>query len=144
MDPQVLQDLITKWLMPSFLSAVVAFLIGLIWYHPRVLGGRWLDARGMSVTDLKRGATPFILSFPLWFLTALFFSFMLIYMNINGSSEIFLISCLLWVAFAMPPTVMGAFYTGYPFNAVAIDSAYQLAGYYIFAVTHIGVGMILH
>ncbi len=142
MDPQVLQDLITKWLMPSFLSAVVAFLIGLIWYHPRVLGGRWLDARGMSVTDLKRGATPFILSFPLWFLTALFFSFMLIYMNINGSSEIFLISCLLWVAFAMPPLVMGSLYTGYPFAAVAIDASYQLAGYYALALTHILLNMV--
>lgn len=142
MDPQVLQELITKWLMPSFLSAVVAFLIGLIWYHPRVLGGRWLDARGMSAADLKRGATPFILSFPLWFLTALFFSFMLIYMNINGSSEIFLISCLLWVAFAMPPLVMGSLYTGYPFAAVAIDASYQLAGYYALALTHILLNMV--
>lgn len=142
MDPQVLQDLITKWLMPSFLSAVVAFLIGLIWYHPKVLGGRWLDARGMAVSDLKRGSTPFILSFPLWFLTALFFSFMLIYMHIDGNSEIFLISCLLWVAFAMPPLVMGSLYTGYPFAAVAIDASYQLAGYYALALTHILLNMV--
>ena len=90
MDPQVLQDMITSWLMPSFLSAVVAFMLGLIWYHPRVLGGRWLEAREMTSDDLKRGATPFILSFPLWFLTSLFFTFMLIYMNINSGAEIFL------------------------------------------------------
>jgi hypothetical protein len=32
---------------------------------------------------------------------------------------------------------MGALYTGYPFEAVAIDTSYQLGGYYIFAMVHI-------
>ncbi len=137
MDPQTLQHMITSWLMPSFLSAVVAFLIGLVWYHPRVLGGYWLEAREMITDDLKRGATPFILSFPLWFLTSLFFTFMLIYMNIHSGSEVFLMACLLWVAFAMPPIVMGSLYTGYPFAAVAVDASYQLAGYYALAVVNI-------
>lgn len=142
MEPHILQELIMTWLMPSFLSAVVAFLIGLIWYHPRVLGGKWLEAREVSADELKRGATPFILSFPLWFLTSLFFTFMLIYMNIDTGAEIFLMSCLLWVAFAMPPIVMGSLYTGYPFAAVAIDASYQLAGYYALAVCHILLGIL--
>lgn len=142
MDPQILQDLITSWLMPSFLSAVVAFLLGLVWYHPKVLGGKWLEAREMSLNELNRGATPFVLSFPLWFLTSLFFTFMLMYMNINSGAEIFLMSCLLWVAFAMPPIVMGSLYTGYPFAAVAIDASYQLAGYYALALTHIALGVL--
>lgn len=137
MDPQILQNMITSWLMPSFLSAVVAFLLGLIWYHPRVLGGKWLEAREMSSDQLKRGAAPFVLSFPLWFLTSLFFTFMLVYMNISAGSEVFLMACLLWVAFAMPPIVMGSLYTGYPFAAVAIDASYQLAGYYALALVNI-------
>ena len=37
----------------------------------------------------------------------------------------------------MPPIVMGSLYTGDPFNAVAVDAAYQLAGYYMIALTHI-------
>lgn len=137
MDQHGLQQLLMTWLMPSFLSAVVAFLLGLVWYHPRVLGNRWLEARGKVSEEMGRGANPFILSFPLWFLTAIFFNFMLIYMGISGSPEIFLLSCMLWVAFAMPPIVMGSLYTGYPFAAVAIDASYQLAGYYALAVTHI-------
>jgi hypothetical protein len=44
---------------------------------------------------------------------------------------------LLWVAFSMPPTLMSALYTGYPFEAMAIDASYQLGGYYIFAAVHI-------
>ena len=137
MDQHNLQQLLMSWLMPSFLSAVMAFLLGLLWYHPRVLGGRWLEARGKTSTDMTRGATPFVLSFPLWFLTSIFFNFMLIYMAIDGAPEIFLLSCMLWVAFAMPPIVMGSLYTGYPFSAVAIDASYQLAGYYTLAMSHI-------
>ena len=80
----------------------------------------------------------------LWMLASCFYTFLVIIMGLESSPALVCLSCLLWVAFAMPPTVMGAFYTGYPFNAVAIDSAYQLAGYYLFAVTHIGLGMILN
>lgn len=137
MDQHTLQQLLMSWLMPSFLSAVVAFLLGIVWYHPRVLGGNWLKARGKDAEDRRRTSPAYVLSFPLWFLTAIFFNFMIIYMGIEGSPEIFLISCMLWVAFAMPPIVMGSLYTGYPFAAVAIDAAYQLAGYYALGVTHI-------
>lgn len=59
------------------------------------------------------------------------------FLGINNPAGYFALACLLWVAFAMPPALMGALYTGYPFEAVAIDTSYQLGGYYIFALTHI-------
>ncbi len=139
MDPHNLQQVITVWLLPSFLSAIAAFLLGLVWYHPQVLGRKWVEARGKTLDDVRLHATPFILSFPLWFLTSMFFTFMVMYMNINGPTEIFLISCLLWVAFAMPPIVMASLYTGYPFGAVAIDASYQLGGYYAMALVHVAL-----
>ena len=39
----------------------------------------------------------------------------------------------------MPPTVMGSLYTGVSFEAIAIDMAYQLGGYYVFACMHIAM-----
>jgi len=139
MESHALQELVTSWLLPSFLGALVAFVLGLVWYHPKVLGARWLEARDLQPTDMKRHSNPFMLSFPLWFLTALFYSFLIVSMGIDGPPELFLFSCLLWVAFAMPPIVMGSLYTGYPFNAVAIDASYQLAGYYALGLTHIAL-----
>lgn len=51
MEPHILQELIMTWLMPSFLSAVVAFLIGLIWYHPRVWAGNgWKPVRSLPMS----------------------------------------------------------------------------------------------
>lgn len=137
MDQDILEVLLKSWLMPSVISALVAFLIGIVWYHPAVLGNKWLEARGKKWEDLPKSSTPFIISFPLWFLTALFFTFMIIYFHIDTPAEIFLLACLLWVAFAMPPIVMGSLYTGDPFNAVAVDASYQLAGYYGIALTHV-------
>jgi hypothetical protein len=144
MESITLQSMITLWLLPSFLGAVFAFVLGIVWYHPKVLGGRWLEARNLSPEDMKQQSSPFVLSFPLWFLTALFYTFLSFTLKIQAPEEIFLFSCMLWVAFAMPPIVMGSLYTGYPFNAVAIDSAYQLAGYYALGLTTILLQAIYH
>ena len=137
-----LQVLVTTWLLPSFLGAVLAFILGIIWYHPRVLGGRWLEARNLSPDSLRGQSSPFVLSFPLWFLTALFYTFLSVTLKVQNPEEVLLLSCMLWVAFAMPPIVMGSLYTGYPFNAVAIDASYQLAGYYALGLTYITLNTI--
>ena len=127
--------------LETVLSGICAFLLGLFWYHPRIMGRRWIEARGKTLSDVRQSALLHIVSFVLWMLAACFYTFLIVIMGLEASSSLICLSCLLWVAFAMPPTVMGAFYTGYPFNAVAIDSAYQLGGYYIFALAHIAVGM---
>lgn len=136
----VIQTIMQQWLLPSFLSSVAAFILGVIWYHPKVLGAKWSEARGTGSSASIPAAfssSHFIVTFPLWFITALFFTFMIAYFGSTSPMEIFLLACLLWVGFAMPPLVMGALYTGHPFNAVAIDAAYQLAGYYVIALVHI-------
>ena len=137
----------------TILSGVLAFLLGWVWYHPKVLGKRWVEARGKTIDDIHRAPVPYAVSLVLWLLAAFFYTFMLDVLKLDYPDSLNMIpdyfaglvcvSSLLWVAFAMPPTVMGAFYTGYPFNAVAIDSAYQLAGYYAFAVVHVLVAMAL-
>lgn len=137
MGPIDIQTLISHWLLPSFLGAVAAFVLGMVWYHPKVLGTKWLEARKLEPNESTYQASPFVLSFPLWFLSALFYTFLAVTLKIEGPEEILLFSCMLWVAFAMPPIVMGSLYTGYPFNAVAIDASYQLGGYYVMGLVYI-------
>jgi len=117
------------------LSAILAFLLGILWYHPKVLGARWMEVRGESV----RGRSPllYVASFFLWMLAACFYAFLAQFLGIDNAAGYFCLSCLLWVAFSMPPTLMSALYTGYPFEAMAIDTTYQLGGYYILAGVHI-------
>ena len=117
------------------ISGLLAFALGLLWYHPKILGARWMEVRGEAV----RGRSPllFMASFFLWMLSACFYAFLAEFLGINTPAGFFCLSCLLWVAFSMPPTLMSALYTGYPFEAMAIDTSYQLGGYYIFAAVHI-------
>lgn len=120
------------------LSGVFAFLLGVVWYHPKVMGKQWLAAQG-SKKAVKDGRSPllFVSSFFLWLLSACFYAFIASFLQMETAAGYFALSCLLWVAFAMPPALMGALYTGYPFEAVAIDTSYQLGGYYVFATVHI-------
>jgi hypothetical protein len=120
------------------LSGTLAFLLGLIWYHPKILGGRWMELRGVKADNVSnKSPLPYVASFFLWMLSACFYAFLAQFLGVDQEAEFFLLSCLLWVAFSMPPTLMSSLYTGYPFEAMAIDTSYQLGGYYIFAAVHI-------
>lgn len=132
-----LNEISLDWALPSVLSGVLAFGLGVLWFHPKILGARWVAARGGISGNMEKTPKPFLISLCLWLLAALFYSFMAIPLQVDTISEFFLLSCLLWVGFAMPPLVMGSLYTGYPFDAIAIDASYQLGGYYIFALVHI-------
>lgn len=125
--------------LATVISGVLSFILGIFWYQPKVLGSRWLAARGKDHEAFKPAIKSLVISFLLWMLAACFYSFLSKIIEINELPEYFLLSCLLWVAFAMPPLLMGALYTGYSFEAVSIDAAYQLAGYYVFALVHIAL-----
>lgn len=118
-------------------SALGAFALGLLWYHPKVMGRRWMELRGLTADDIKVKPFQYVATLVLWLLAAAFFSFFIDILEIHKVHEFISLACLLWVAFSMPPTVMGSLYTGVSFEAVAIDMAYQLGGYYVFAVVHI-------
>jgi hypothetical protein len=115
-------------------SALVAVGLGVLWYHPKCQGTRWLEARGIKTN----GGTPSVFhvasSFLLWLLAACFYAFVSSLLDITSLPALISLSCLLWVAFSMPPILMGSIYTGYPFQAAAIDAAYHLGGYYMFAL----------
>jgi hypothetical protein len=119
------------------LSGILAFVLGLLWYHPKILGNRWVEVRGTNTVTSQKSPLSYIASFFLWMLSACFYAFLAQFLDINSAAGYFCLSCLLWVAFSMPPTLMSALYTGYPFEAMAIDTSYQLGGYYLFAAVHI-------
>lgn len=119
------------------LSGVFAFILGMVWYHPKVMGERWMEVRGAKSDKHRKSPLPLVASFFLWILAACFYAFLASFLEINNEAGYFALSCMIWVAFSMPPAIMGALYTGYPFEAVAIDTSYQLGGYYVFATVHI-------
>lgn len=119
-----------------FLAGFLAFALGLVWYHPKVMRGG-----GINVSEAQRKVTftpvAMLASFFLWMLSACFYAFLSQFLGVDSAAGYFCLSCLLWVAFAMPPTLMSALYTGNSMQGMAIDAGYQLGGYYLFAAVHI-------
>lgn len=118
-------------------SGLLAFLLGVAWYHPKVMGARWMELRGKKEAEMKMASPlPFVAAFFLWMLSACFYAFLAGFLDIHTPAGYFCLSCMLWVAFAMPPNLMAGLYSGAPMEAVAIDASYQLGGYYVFALVH--------
>lgn len=118
------------------LAGLLAFALGLIWYHPKVMRGG-----GINIVESERKVTftapAMLASFFLWMLSACFYAFLAQFLGVDSAAGYFCLSCLLWVAFAMPPILMSALYTGHSMQTMAIDAGYQLGGYYLFAAVHI-------
>lgn len=139
--------------LPFFIAGVLAFILNVVWYHPKILGGRWIQIRtggrgrragdSLPWTGTRNSPLHYMAALFLWTLTACFYSFLCLFLEVNTPVGFLSISCLLWVAFALPPVLMNSLNTAYPFGAAAIDAGCQLAGYLIFACVHIAFFMSL-
>lgn len=122
------------------ISGVLATILGSVWYHPKVMGKQWAEASGINLEDTNVSPALYIISLTLWVISATFYAVIVDFMNVEFEGWYFALSCLLWVAFALPPVLMSSLFTGKAFEVVAIDASYHLAGYYIFAGIHILLG----
>lgn len=59
----------------TFVSTILAFGLGLLWYSLKVLGDRWMTARGASGGPPKPSYKMLAVSFVLWLIAACFFPF---------------------------------------------------------------------
>jgi hypothetical protein len=64
----------------SAIAAIVPLLIGFIYYHPKVLGGAWMKATGLTEESMKGGNMAVIFS-----LTLLLSYMMAIFLGISGA-----------------------------------------------------------
>lgn len=64
-----------------FLAALAPFLIGFIWYHPKVLGTAWMNAAGLNEEKLKGGNMA--ITFGLAFVFNLMLAFMLYFIVVH-------------------------------------------------------------
>ena len=119
------------------LSGLLAFALGLLWYNPKLMRGGGIDVMDSQTVQRVKSPLAHAASFFLWMLSACFYAFLAQFLGINSAAGYFCLSCLLWVAFAMPPSLMSALYTGQKIETMAVDAGYQLGGYYLFAAVHI-------
>ena len=122
-------------LLETLMSAFVAFVLGIFWYHPKVMGEKWSEAHNVQ-KDIRLTPPAYIMGGLLWFITATIYSFLTQFLNPPEIGSMLGLSTFIWVGFILPPHIIGGFYSGNKLMVSAVDSSYYLAGLYLFAVIH--------
>lgn len=115
------------------LSAVLAMVLGLIWYSPAVFGKPWQEAIGKAPGNTAENAAKLIVGFVGWLAAAFVYGFLISNGLVDGVRDYLFLSIALWGAFMMPAKAMAIMWGDFNTKLLWIDGGYHLAGYIIFA-----------
>lgn len=115
-------------------SALLAFLLGFLWYSPAMFGKAWLQAIGKKEEDVEANMGQHAVSIVGWLVAAFIYGFLITHIFINGIQDYLFLSVALWGAYMMPPKAMAMMKGGFNTKLLWIDGGYHLAGYILFAV----------
>ena len=122
--------------LETLISAFVAFVLGIIWYNPTLLGQRTAEEIEKDTNGFKPGVMAYITGFVLWIFTAAVYSFLTNFLTPPTVSALLGLSTFLWIGFVLPTALLNGLFHGKKLLVIGIDSSYFLAGLYLFAVIH--------
>ncbi|PCH98877.1 MAG: hypothetical protein COB76_06645 [Alphaproteobacteria bacterium] len=123
-------------ILETLISAFVAFFLGVLWYHPKVMGEKWAEAVGQDKSNVKITFAGYILAIVLWTISASVYSFLTTFLAPPAIGALLGLSTFLWIGFILPAVMIGGMFMGKKLMVMAVDSSYFLAGLYLFAVIH--------
>lgn len=117
-------------------SALLSFLLGFVWYSPKVFGNAWLEAVGKKPEDmLEAQISLHAVSIVGWLAAAFVYAFLIMNPFVQGDVQGYLfLSIALWGAFMLPPKAEAILHGNFNTKLLWIDGGYHLAGYLLFAI----------
>lgn len=122
-------------ILETVICALVAFALGIFWYHPKVMGEKRSEAYHVD-EEIILGPVAYLSGLFLWFITAAVYSFLTQFLHSESIQALLGLSTFIWVGFILPSNMINGFYSGNKLMVTAVDSSYYLAGLYLFAVIH--------
>lgn len=118
-----------------FLAAIVAMVIGFLWYSPMLLGKPWMKEKGYSSEQLKKEQKEMGKWYGVSFVVALITAYVLSLVmtlgeNFYHQSELstgITSAFWMWLGFIMPVQMTATIFGGKNFKLFGIDAGYQLA-----------------
>ena len=123
-------------LLQTVISAVVAFILGIVWYNPVLMGQKTAEIHAEEKKGYKAPFYVYIVAVLLWALSACVYSFLTSFLTPPSIQSLLGLSTFLWVGFILPATLLNGLFSGKHFSVMAVDSSYFLAALYLFAVIH--------
>ena len=122
--------------LQTIISALVAFILGVVWYNPKLIGEKAIEALSEQTRGYKPGAVSYVIAFLLWSMTSLIYSFLTSFLTPPTIQSLLGLSTFLWIGFILPAIMMNGLFHGKKLILMGLDSSYFLAGLYLFAVIH--------
>jgi F0F1-type ATP synthase assembly protein I len=111
-------------------AAVVAFIIGGLWYSPFLFAKQWVKAHGYSdeqVAEMQKGAgKAYAVTLVCDFLIALAIAVLVGYIHMDRCVQGLKLGLLIWAGFAFPLGLVANMFSGKRLTVFYIDTAYQL------------------
>lgn len=116
------------------LSALLAFLLGWLWYSDKVFGPAWEEATGRKRVDEQgEGLAQLAVNILGWIVAAFAYALFASNAVFTGLQDYMYLSIILWGAFFLPPKAMAIVNGGFSTKLIWIDGLYFLFSYLIFA-----------
>jgi hypothetical protein len=117
-------------LLAILVAAVVAFLIGGLWYSPLLFAKQWMAAHAHSPEDVQRmkadAPRAYGISFVAFLVMATILQMLLNHLGVLDWRKGALWAAHIWLGFALTIGLMANVYSGKKFSVFLIDAGYQL------------------
>jgi hypothetical protein len=114
----------------TLVAAIVAFLLGALWYSPVLFAKQWVTAHGYTaekVQQMQKGATrAYAVSFLCFLLIALALGALASGLGIGTLMAGLKLGIAVWFGFMFPLGLMANLYSDKRLSAFLIDTSYQL------------------
>lgn len=117
-------------LLKTLLCAVIGYILGIVWYHPKI------NSEYHNYANYKPKASIYVIAAFLWVVTSCVYSFIVGFLTPPMMPALLGLSTFLWVGFVLPPVLLNGLFKERPLMVLATDSSYYLAAFYLFAVIH--------
>ncbi len=119
------------------LSAVLSFVLGMLWYSPLLFGKAWMAGQGYTEADLEgmqSGMGPtYALSLVCWFVMATILAVVASHFG-EGVGPTFHVGLHLWLGFSATVGLTNNRFSDKPLSLWAIDGGYQVASIGVMSV----------
>ena len=117
------------------ISALLGFLLGFLWYSPKVFGDAWLQAIGKTEKGIEPTIARHAISIIGWLAAAFVYAIIISQsIAIRGVQDYMFLSIALWGAFMLPAKATAMFQGNFNTKLIWIDGMYYLVGYLIMAL----------
>jgi len=122
--------------LETLISGFVAFVLGVVWYHPKIVGEETKELINKQSNGFKPSCIMYVVALFFWLVTSSVYTFLTNFLEPTSTAELLSLSTFLWVGFILPTALLNGLFNGKKLVVIGVDSTYFLAGLYLFAVVH--------